>query len=70
KPREMGSVVEAMKHSRDPMYFRSLDQFQPMFAGMEVLEPGVVPAPKWHAELGPAGEGGPEDVYVGVARKV
>ncbi|MCP2243680.1 SAM-dependent methyltransferase [Lentzea aerocolonigenes] len=70
KPQEMGSVVEAMKHSRDPMYFRSLEQFQPMFAGMEVLEPGVVPAPRWHAELGPAGEDGPEDVYVGVGRKV
>ncbi|GAB2834058.1 SAM-dependent methyltransferase [Lentzea nigeriaca] len=69
KPQEMGEVVEAMKHSRDPMYFRSLADFEPMFEGMEVLRPGVVPAPKWHPELGPAGEGGPEDVYVGVGRK-
>ncbi|NKE61943.1 hypothetical protein FXN61_36360 [Lentzea sp. PSKA42] len=69
KPQEMGAVVEAMQHSRDPMYFRALTEFEPVFAGMEVLQPGVVPAPKWHPELGPAGEGGPEDVYVGVARK-
>lgn len=41
-----------------------------MFAGLEVLQPGVVPAPKWHPELGPAGAGGPEDVYVGVGRRI
>jgi hypothetical protein len=69
KPDEMGAVAEAMKHSRDPMHFRSLAEFEPMFAGMELLQPGVVPAPSWRPELGPAGEGGPEDVYVGVARK-
>ncbi|SDN93223.1 SAM-dependent methyltransferase [Lentzea jiangxiensis] len=70
KPEEMGFVVDAMEHSRDPMHFRSLARFEPMFAGMELLEPGVVPAPRWHPELGPAGEGGPEDVYVGIGRKV
>jgi hypothetical protein len=70
KPDEMGVVTEAMKHSRDPMHFRSLEEFRPMFDGMEVLAPGVVPAPRWHPELGPAGEGGPEDVYVGVGRKL
>lgn len=70
KPEEMEGVAAAMRHSRDPMYFRSLDRFLPMFDGMEVLPPGVVPAPRWHPELGPAGEGGPEDVYVGVGRKV
>ncbi|RDI33131.1 SAM-dependent methyltransferase [Lentzea flaviverrucosa] len=70
KPDEMGAVVEAMKHSRDPMYFRARTEFEPMFAGMEVLQPGVVPAPNWHPELGPAGEGGPEDVYVGIGRKL
>ncbi|ANZ38064.1 hypothetical protein BBK82_20365 [Lentzea guizhouensis] len=69
KPHEMGAVVDAMKHSRDPMYFRSHAEFLTMFEGMEVLDPGVVAAPHWHPELGPAGEGGPEDVYVGVARK-
>ncbi|WP_434439183.1 SAM-dependent methyltransferase [Lentzea sp. E54] len=69
KPEEMDGVVEAMKHSRDPMYFRSLAEFEPMFAGMEVLQPGVVPAPRWHPEPGPAGDSGPQDVYVGLARK-
>ncbi len=70
KPDEMDAVVEAMKHSRDPMHFRSLAEFEAMFAGMEVLQPGVLPAPRWHSDLGPAGEGGPEDVYVGVGRKI
>lgn len=69
KPQEMGAVAEAMKHSRDPMYFRSHEAFSAMFEGMEVLQPGIVAAPHWHPDLGPAGAGGPEDVYVAVARK-
>lgn len=67
RPAEMGGVVEAMKHSRDPMYFRSHAEFSAMFDGLDVLEPGVVSAPRWRAEAGyPEG---PEDVYVAVARK-
>jgi hypothetical protein len=68
KPEEMDGVVEAMKHSRDPMYFRSHATFSAMFDHLSILEPGVVSAPLWRPELGAVSEG-PQDVYVGVGRK-
>lgn len=69
RPDEMADVVEAMRNSRDPMYFRSYAEFDAVFDGLEVVEPGVVSAPKWHPELGPAASEGPQDVYAGVAHK-
>lgn len=68
KPSEMAAVAEAMKHSRDPMYFRPYDEILAMFEDLELAEPGVVSAPQWRPEPGRSG-GGPEDVYVGVGRK-
>ena len=68
KPEEMASVAEAMKNSRDPMYFRSHAEFASMFEGLEVLEPGVVSAPHWRPEVDY--DTSPEDVYAGVGRKV
>jgi hypothetical protein len=67
-PDEMAAVVEAMKNSRDPMYFRSFDEVSALFDGFELVAPGVVSAPLWHPEEGiedPSTKG----VYVGVARK-
>ncbi len=69
KPREMAAVVEAMKNSRDPMYFRPYDEFAAMFEGLKLVEPGVVSAPLWRPEPG-GYEGAPEDVYVGVGRRL
>ncbi|HEY0636885.1 MAG TPA: SAM-dependent methyltransferase [Pseudonocardiaceae bacterium] len=68
RPAEMASVVEAMKHSRDPMYFRTLDEVAAMFDGLELMEPGVVSAPLWHPEQGVV-TAAPDDVYVGVGRR-
>ncbi|RZS32837.1 S-adenosyl methyltransferase [Herbihabitans rhizosphaerae] len=67
-PEGMAGVVEAMKNSRDPMYFRPYDEVVSMFTGFELLEPGVVSAPAWHPERADETEG-PRDVYVGVGRK-
>jgi S-adenosyl methyltransferase len=67
KPEEMAAVVEAMKNSRDPMYFRSHAEFSTMFTGLEVLDPGVVSAPHWRPEVDY--DTSPEDVYAGVGRK-
>lgn len=62
---ESAAVVEAMRHSRDPMYFRSYDEVTPLFAGVDLIEPGVVSAPRWRAD----GEvHAQEGVYVGVGR--
>jgi hypothetical protein len=67
-PHEMAGVVEAMKNSRDPMYFRSKAEIATMFDGLELVEPGLVSAPHWRPEpdsYDPQVEG----VYAGVGRK-
>lgn len=68
RPNEMAAVVEAMKNSRDPMYFRSYDEVLAMFEGLGLVEPGVVSAPQWRPESGD-NDAGPDDVYVGVGCK-
>jgi hypothetical protein len=67
-PAEMDAVVEAMKHSRDPMYFRSYAEVAAMFDGFELVEPGVVSAPQWRNEQGYGND--QEGIYAGVARKL
>ena len=68
QPEAMAGVVEAMRNSRDPMYFRTYDDVAPMFAGLELIEPGLVSAPTWRPDAG-VREPGPEGVYAGVGRK-
>ena len=68
KPNEMAGVVEAMKKSRDPMYFRSYAEVVALFEGLELVLPGVVSAPQWRPEPG-CYAGGTDDVYVGVGRR-
>ncbi|RSN54380.1 hypothetical protein DMH01_36155 [Amycolatopsis sp. WAC 04182] len=68
-PREMAAVTEAMKNSRDPMYFRPYADVAALFDGLELVEPGVVSAPLWHPEPG-LRDIEPDDVYAGVGRKV
>jgi hypothetical protein len=64
---EMAGVVEAMKNSRDPMYFRGYADVAALFDGLDVLEPGVVSAPLWRKDYG--GDGDQEGVYAGVGVK-
>ncbi|GAA2781155.1 SAM-dependent methyltransferase [Saccharopolyspora taberi] len=67
-PAEMAGVVEAMRNSRDPMYFRSFAEVSALFAGLDLVEPGIVSAPAWRNpdwdDLAVQ-----EGVYVGVGRK-
>lgn len=65
-PAEMAGVVEAMKNSRNPMYFRTHDEIAALFDGFEWVEPGLVSASRWHREQD---ENNQEGVYVGVGRK-
>ena len=67
RPEAMAGVVEAMKNSRDPMYFRSYDEVAALFDGLEMVEPGLVAAPMWHADDG-IRDIEPDDVYVGMGR--
>jgi hypothetical protein len=66
-PVGMSAVVEAMKNSRDPMYFRSYDQVLTMFDGFELIEPGVVDAPKWRPDSN-CYDTDPQGVYAGLGR--
>ncbi|MGH3975581.1 MAG: SAM-dependent methyltransferase, partial [Pseudonocardiaceae bacterium] len=68
KPAGMAAVVQAMKNSRNPMYFRPYEEVLAMFGGFELVEPGVVEAPEWRCEPGYY-DNGPEGVYVGLGRK-
>ena len=63
---QMAGVVEAMKHSRDPMYFRGYADVVALFDGLDVVEPGVVSAPLWRKDYGE--DLNQEGVYAGVAR--
>jgi hypothetical protein len=64
---EMAGVVEAMKNSRDPMYFRSYAEVAGLLDGLDVVEPGVVSAPLWRKDYGDDLD--QEGVYAGVGRK-
>ncbi len=68
QPEAMAGVVEAMRNSRDPMHFRTYDDVAPMFAGLDLIDPGLVSAPSWRPDAG-VREPGPEGVYAGVGRK-
>ena len=64
---EMAGVVEAMKNSRDPMFFRGYADVCALFDGLDVVEPGVVSAPLWRNDYGE--DVNQEGVYAGVGRK-
>jgi len=64
---EMAGVVEAMRNSRDPMFFRPYADVAALFDGLDVVEPGVVSAPSWRTDYGD--DLGQEGVYAGVGRK-
>jgi len=62
---ESAAVVEAMRNSRDPMYFRSYAEVAALFETLDVVEPGVVSAPDWRPDQNAAQQAG---VYVGIGR--
>jgi hypothetical protein len=67
-PGESAAVVEAMKDSRDPLFFRSYAEVLPMFDGFELVPPGVVTASRWRGDKGDTID--QNGVYAGVGRKV
>ncbi|GAA4440096.1 SAM-dependent methyltransferase [Actinokineospora soli] len=70
-PEEMDRVVEVMKGSRDPMFPRTKAEIAALFAGFELVDPGIVPTALWRPDPGlddgsdPARAG----IYAGVGRK-
>ena len=48
---------------------RSFADTERFFAGLELVQPGLVPLSDWRPDLGPAQEAGQSYAYGGVARK-
>jgi SAM-dependent methyltransferase len=68
-PDTMGALAAASEQGGIPNVPRSLADTEPFFAGLELVEPGLVPMATWHPD---PGEGlDPRSVYAygGVARK-
>jgi hypothetical protein len=76
-PETWERVVEVYRKGGTAAQVRSRGEFSAFFTGLELVDPGVVLAARWHPELGEgdaeeAGEeagGGEIPLYVGVARK-
>ncbi|MEV0733612.1 SAM-dependent methyltransferase [Polymorphospora sp. NPDC050346] len=68
--RETVGVVQRYREStRSPLTFRSRDQVVDLFAGWELLPPGVVPVDQWSPEPGDLEESadlGPVPIWAGV----
>ena len=50
RPEEIAATVEVMKRSADPIYPRSREEIIALFAGFDLVEPGVVSTPLWRPE--------------------
>jgi hypothetical protein len=67
-PQGMAAGNSLMNRSMTaPIIARTHQQVTGLFGGLELLEPGVVPAPQWRP--GPGAEPAPLPVWAGVARK-
>jgi SAM-dependent methyltransferase len=71
RPAEMAAMVEVMKSSKDPIYPRSRQRFTELFAGFELVEPGVVSTALWRPDSTADLADRPErdQILAGVGRK-
>ncbi|WP_309112997.1 SAM-dependent methyltransferase [Saccharothrix sp.] len=71
QPVEMAGVVEVMKKSMNPVFPRTHEEITALFAGFEVVPPGVVPPPLWRPEEEIAGRDDPAQagIFAGVGHK-
>ncbi|HUQ59820.1 SAM-dependent methyltransferase [Lentzea sp.] len=70
QPEEMAGVVEVMKKSQNPMFPRTREEIEALFAGFELVEPGVVPLPLWRPEDTKTDDPDKAGIYGAVGRKV
>jgi SAM-dependent methyltransferase len=52
-----------------PYHLRSPEQLAGFFEGLELVEPGIVPVPRWRPEVTPLDAAATVDAYCGVGRK-
>ncbi|QQQ77770.1 SAM-dependent methyltransferase [Saccharothrix sp. 6-C] len=70
QPEEMAGVVAVMRQSPDPMFPRTRAEITALFDGFELVEPGVVPLPRWRPEEGSVQEDADRaGIFAGVGRK-
>lgn len=50
RPAEMDAMVEVMKRTRDPIHPRSRQRITELFAGFELVDPGVVSTALWRPD--------------------
>jgi SAM-dependent methyltransferase len=68
-PEAMRGLAEVSERGGITNVPRSFADTERFFAGLELVEPGLVPLPAWRPDLGPEQETGQSYAYGGVARK-
>ena len=68
-PQAMGALAAASEQGGIANVPRSLADTEPFFAGLELVEPGLVPMDAWRPDPGAAKDPGGVYAYGGVARK-
>jgi len=70
QPEEMAGIVEVMKKSQNPMHPRTKSEIAALFAGFELVEPGIVPTPLWQPEGANTDDPDKAGIYAAVGRKL
>jgi SAM-dependent methyltransferase len=68
-PEAMRGLAEVSERGGITNVPRSFADTERFFAGLELVEPGLVPLPAWRPDLGPEQDTGQSYAYGGVARK-
>jgi S-adenosyl methyltransferase len=68
-PEAMRTVAAVVERDDVPYVVRSLADTEPFFAGLELVEPGLVPIAAWRPDPGTEQDPRSVSAYGGVARK-
>ncbi|MCS7476425.1 SAM-dependent methyltransferase [Umezawaea endophytica] len=69
QPVEMAGIVEVMKRSANPVFPRSHAEVHGFFLGFDVVDPGVVPVPRWRPERAADDDPASAGLFAGVGHK-
>ncbi|MFD9738917.1 SAM-dependent methyltransferase [Umezawaea sp. NPDC059074] len=69
QPTETAGIVEVMKRSANPVFPRTRAEIAALFAGFDVVDPGVVPPPLWRPERIADDDPAKAGLFAGIGRK-
>jgi len=69
EPRAAAVGTAAYGDTANPITLRTRDQILALFAGLQILEPGLVPVPRWRPDEPDPADPGKAWILGGVARK-